>query len=512
MAKNYLLGIDNGTYSSKGVLVEAESGDVVASHIIEHGLSMPKPGWVEHDPDKIWWGEFVEICKQLITKSNVNSKDIKGIGISGIGACVLPIDENGTPLRPGILYGIDTRASKEIEDLEKIIGRKKIFHQSATHLSSSASGPKILWIKNEEPEIFAKTRWFLTSQSYVVYRLTKQATVDFYSACGYAPLIDVENRRWLEEMGQIIAPVSTLPRMLWTSEIAGTVTAEAAKITGLSEGTPVIAGTIDAAAEAISTGLSQFGDMMIMFGSSNSFILKTDKLIRTENFWGLNWLEPNSYAVVGGMSTVGSLTRWFRDNFAQAELETQAQTGENAYALMAKLLDDSPLGAHGLIALPYFEGERTPLYDPDATGLLFGLNLKHTRADIYRALLESVGFGIKHNIECMLAEGVSAKRILGVGGGSKNKAWMQIISDIANIELEIPKQQIGSSYGDAFLAGVGVGLFNNLSEINKWVHEKSVIQPNADNHKKYELLYLIYRSLYENTKELMHQLTGIYRK
>ena len=511
MSQNYLLGVDIGTYSSKGVLVDADNGEVLASHMVEHGLSMPKPGWAEHDPQKIWWGEFVEICRRLLADTRIDPQHIKGVGTSGIGSCVLPIDKDGNPLRQGILYGIDTRATKEIEQLEKELGREKIFQLSGSHLSSSNSGPKILWIKNNEPQVFAKTRWFLGSAPYIIYRLTQQATIDVYSACGFAPMLDIEKIRWLEEMGKYVAPVETMPKLIWSTEVAGLVNAEAARITGLAQGTPVIAGTIDAAAEAVSAGLANYGDMMIMFGSSNSFILKTDKLIRTENFWSLNWMEPQTFAVVGGMATVGSLTRWFRDNLAPQELAAQQAGGENAYSAMALMLKDSPLGARGLIALPYFEGERTPLYDPDAKGVLFGLTLKHTRADIYRALLESVGFGIRHNVDSMLAEGVAPRRILAVGGGTKNPGWMQMVGDIANIAMVIPEQQIGASYGDAFRAGVGVGLIKNMGEISRWVKNKTEIKPNADNTRKYEPLYKIYRELYEQTKNLMHELSELNR-
>lgn len=299
--------------------------------------------------------------------------------------------------------------------------------------------------------------------------------------------------------------------MLWSCEVAGHVTEQAARQTGLMQGTPVIAGTIDAAAEAISAGLAEFGDMMMMFGSSNSIIMKTDKLIRTDEFWGLNWMEPGAYALVGGMSTVGSLTRWFRDNLAPLEVADQAAGGPNAYAAMAELLETTSPGARGLIALPYFEGERTPIYDPDAKGAFFGLTLKHTRADIYRALLESVGFGIRQNVESIQAKSLTPKRILAVGGGTQNKAWMQIISNIANIKMVIPEQQIGSAYGGAYMAGVGVGLFSDLSEINKWVRYKYQITPDPAIAEKYAALYRIYCELYDQTQHLMHDLSAFVR-
>ena len=507
-SEQYLLGVDIGTYSSKGVLVNAGTGEVVSAHVIEHDLSMPRAGWVEHDADQVWWGEFTAICRQLLDTSGVNAKDVKGVGASGIGPCVLPVDEHGRPLRPAILYGIDTRAQEEIEQYEQALGKQKIYALSGSNLSSSSTGPKILWLKHHEPEIYARTRWFFTCQSYIVYRLTGQATVDVYTSGSYAPLMDVEKISWLDQEQLGINPRPALPKILWTCDVAGKITARAAGETGLAEGTPVITGTIDAAAEAISTGLSQVGDMMAMFGSSNSLIVRTEELVRTEKFWGLNWLEPRTYAVVGGMATVGSLTRWFRDNLSPLELRAQQQGGENAYAVLSKLLDQSPLGANGLLALPYFEGERTPLYDPDAVGVLFGLKLKHTRADIYRALLESVGFGIRHNMDMLLAEGVRSKRILAVGGGTMNLAWMQIISDIANVTMAIPEQQMGASFGDAFMAGVGVGIFQDLGQINRWVHHKQVIVPDAENHRRYDALYRIYIDLYQNTRGLMRDLAA----
>ena len=511
MAKSYLLGVDIGTYSSKGVLVASDTGRVAASHVVEHSLSMPKPGWVEQDAEAVWWIEFVSICKQLVESSEISPDQIKGIGISGIGICVLPIDNSGKPLRPAILYGIDTRATKEIAELEDKLGREEIFRLGATHLSSSASGPKILWLKKNEPDIFEKARWFLNSHSYIVYRLTDKATVDIYTACGYAPLMDVENRTWSAAAADFIVPIHKLPELAWSSDVVGTVTAEAAGITGLKEGTPVIAGCIDAAAEALSAGIKEIGDMMMMFGSSNSLILKSDTLVRTDNFWGLNWIEPGTYAVVGGMSTVGSLTRWFRDNLSPLELAAQERGENNAYAEMAKLASTSTPGANNLIALPYFEGERTPFYDPDAKGAFFGLTLKHTRGDMYRALLESVGYGIRHNVETLLNEGLIANRILAVGGGTRNQEWMQIISDIANIEMVIPEQQIGSSYGDAFMAGVGVCIFKDLGEITNWVSYKTTIKPNREFKARYDNLYGIFRSLYRQTKDLMHDLAELSR-
>lgn len=506
MSKGYLLGVDIGTYSSKGVLVTPDGG-VVASHTVPHSMDMPHPGFFEHDADGVWWHDFVEIVQKLIQKSGISPAQILGIGTSAIGACVLPIDAAGRPLRPGILYGIDTRTTKEIEILETQLGKNEIFQKSGSHLSSQSCGPKVLWIRNHEPEVYEKTRWFLTSEAYLVYKLTGLASIDIYTAGGYSPLYDVYKQDWIKEAAQFITPRERLPQAYWSYEVVGNVTAAAARETGLAEGTPVVAGTTDAAAEALSTGMADFGDMMLMFGSSIFFIMKTAELVTTQKFWSSNFLEEGAFSFLGGMSTSGSLTTWFRDQFAQNQIEREKLTGENAYAELARLAAASPAGSNGLISLPYFEGERTPLHDPQARGMWFGLNLRHTQGDLYRSILEGVAFGIRHNLEIMRAEGVSPKRILAVGGGTKNRLWLQIVADVCNIDLVVPEQQIGASYGDAFLAGRGVGLFNHLSEIKQWVKVSDTIRPNLEHQKQYDFNYQIFRDLYTSTQSLMHRLS-----
>lgn len=507
MSREYLLGVDIGTYSSKGVLVDKD-GVVIASHAVPHDMAMPAPGCFEHDAEGVWWHDFVEIVRNLLAKSGADPARIVGVGSSAIGPCVLPIDEKGIPLRGGILYGIDTRASKEIVYLEEALGRQHIFDKCGTHLSSQASGPKILWIRQNEPDVYAKARWFLTSHAYLVYKLTGLPSIDIYSASGYAPLFDIGRLGWLEDAARHITPAARLPKPYWSCEIVGKVTGEAAAETGLAAGTPVVAGTIDAAAEAISAGVAEFGDMMLMFGSSVFFIMKTAELSKTEHFWSANFLERSAFAVMGGMSTAGSLTTWFRDRFAQADMELEKSGGKNAYAALAVEAAGSPAGSNGLIVLPYFEGERTPLHDPRACGVLFGLSLRHTRGDVYRAILEGVGFGIRHNLDVMREDGVVPKRVLAVGGGTQNPLWMQLVSDIGNVELIIPEQQIGASYGDAFMAGVGVGLFTDLTNITRWVRTKKTVIPNRHVHAQYDVSYDIFRRLYESTKTLMHELSN----
>jgi xylulokinase len=546
MGESYLLGIDIGTYSSKGVLVRADGG-IVASHAIPHGMQMPHPGHFEHDADLVWWHDFVEITRSLLQKSGIDARRIAGVGTSAIGPCVLPVNEQGRPLRPGILYGIDTRASAEIAQLENVLGREEIFRRSAMHLNSQAAGPKVLWIRNHEPEIFEQARWFLTSQAYLVYKLTGLPSIDVYTAGYYLPLFDVFRREWIQESARWFVPIERLPRVYWAADVVGLVTAAAARETGLAEGTPVVAGTADAAAEALSTGMANTGDMLLMFGSSIFFILKTDRLVSTERFWSSNFLRPGEFAFAGGMSTAGSLTTWFRDQLAPLEMKAEQAGGENAYAALANAAANSPVGSNGLIALPYFEGERTPLHDPRARGMWFGLGLKHTRADMYRSILEGVAYGIRHNFEAMAnesrtadgkdfnsgaghefrtadglqspwgidlnsgaeEEGAQPQRILVSGGGAQNRLWLQIVADVCGVDLVVPDQPGGASYGDAFLASVGAGLHHDLSEIGRWVSPKEVIRFNPKNHEQYLAYYPIFRELYESTKTLMHRLTDM---
>lgn len=497
----YLLGVDIGTYSSKGVLV-TEKGEVVASKTVPHELAMPAPGHVEHDPETDWWGDFITIIDALLNNSGVDPGAIAGIGISTISPAVVPINTEGAALRPAILYGIDTRAGEEIHVLEQALGRETLARKGI-QLSSQSAAPKVMWIRRHEPEVWAQTDEIVNGSGYLVKRLTGKATLDVYDACAFAPYFDLESLQWSKAVADQVAPVEMMPEITWTSAVAGTVTAEAARETGLAAGTPVITGTADAAAEAISAGLTKVGDMMVMYGSSIFFIVKTAEFITPPHFWASHFLEAGTYVVAGGMSTAGSLTRWFRDEFAAREKAAEAEGGVNAYAALARLAAQSPPGANGLVTLPYFAGERTPLNDPHAKGMLFGLTLSHTRADVYRAILESVGYGIRHNVQQMHAEGVETKRTLAVGGGTLNLEWMQMVSDILNIEQHIPEEQIGASYGDAFLAGIGCGLFNDTEEVERWVKIKHVVRPRPDVHRFYEPYYRLFRDLYEDNWEKM---------
>ena len=508
MTTRYLLGIDIGTSASKGVLVR-EDGEVVAAAVEEHALEIPRAGWAEHDAERAWWHGFVGITNSLMTSGKISPGQVAGIGLSAISPAILPIDREGRPLRKAILYGIDTRATEEVRQLQQVIDGSAPLRSSGVQLSSQSAAPKVRWIRGREPDIWERTHLVVNGSGFLLYRLTGDAALDVYDAAGFSPFVDLAGCRWTADTTGHVCPPEKLPRIMWTCDIAGRVSVEGARLTGLAEGTPVVTGTADAAAEAVSAGIAQPGDMMVMYGSSVFFILRTRQLCTSPCFWCAPFLEKGTYVLTGGMSTSGSLTRWFRDQFARQEIEREGTGGPDAFAALADLAAESRIGANGVVMLPYFSGERTPILDPDARGVIFGLSLNHTRADVYRALLESIGFGIRHNIERMREEGAAPERIMAVGGGTRNGLWMQIVSDIAGIEQHVPEQRIGAAYGDAFLAAVGIGLFSGIDEVSRWVRAGTVVRPDAEAGRAYDGYYEIYRNLYEATAPLMKRLTGL---
>lgn len=508
MSGSLLLGIDIGTYSSKGVLCTA-NGDIVASHVVEHGISMPRPGWVEQDADGIWWKDLVEICR-AVTSERYPASEIAGIGVSAIGPCLLPVDAEGRPLRPGILYGIDTRAQAEIHWLNSRFGEDAIFDLGGMALTSQAIGPKILWLRNNEPDIYEKTHRFLTSSSYLIYRLTGEYVIDRHTGAYFNPLVDIQKLEWDARFAEPIVDIGKLPRFRWSTEVAGTVHQAAARETGLLAGTPVTAGTVDAAAEALSVGIVEPGDLMVMYGTTLFFLLVTDRPIPDRRMWATGYTLPGSYDVAGGMATTGALTRWFRDEFGAIEMQAQMDGGENAYAALAVAASTVPAGSEGLVCLPYFAGERTPIHDPDARGVFAGLTLSHTRAHLYRALLEGTAYGVRHNFSTLRDMGAEPKRIVAVGGGAGNRLWLQIVSDAVGLEQIVPERTIGASYGDAFLAGVATGAVPDISAVGtEWVKVADVVKPDSLVTRQYDEYYAVYRSLYEHAKDDLHALARL---
>lgn len=493
-----LLGIDVGTYSSKGVLVET-NGTVVKTAVVEHEMSIPHPGWAEQDADLVWWGDVVKLCRQLLNGDPYRGADVSAVAVSAIGPCMLPLDAGGRPLRPGILYGVDARARREIDQLNQQWGEQAIYAFSGMALTSQAVGPKILWLKNNEPELWQRTDHITTASSYLIYRLTGEKVIDRHTASHYMPLVDIHKLEWSDRFADELLDLNKLPRLGWSDEPAGQVNQHGSEETGLPVGTPVAVGAVDALSEAISVGAIQSGDLMIMYGSTAFFILVGDLPHPDPRLWTVAGAFKNQYNLAAGMATTGSLTRWFRDEIARDLPE------ETAYATLFAEAESISPGAEGLLLLPYFSGERTPINDTQARGVFAGLTLAHKRAHLYRAVLESVAYGIRHNIETFQSIGADVHRIVAVGGGTKSRTWMQIVSDVSGIAQEVPQLTIGASYGDAFLAGLAAGILQR-SDLAHWVHPGSVITPDPVRKAIYDLYYADYRQLYEQTREIVHRL------
>lgn len=493
-----LLGIDIGTYSSKGVLV-TPSGKVLKTQVVEHSLTIPHPGWAEQDADQIWWADVVSICHSLLDGSPYSGADVAGVALSAIGPCLLPLDSSGKPLRPGILYGVDTRANKQIDTINNCLGEEAILKFSGMALTSQAIGPKILWLKQNEPEIWKRTTHLTTASSYLIYRLTGEKIIDRHTASHFMPLMDIQKLEWSTDLAPDLAPLEMLPKLGWSDELAGEVSVEGGLQTGLRPGTPVAVGAVDALSEALSVGVVQPGDLMIMYGSTAFFILVLEKPVPDTRTWTVAGIFPGQYNLAAGMSTTGSLTRWFRDEFAR-DLPV-----ESAYSELFAEAEKVPAGSGGLLMLPYFSGERTPINDTQARGVIAGLTLAHSRAHLYMAILESVAYGIRHNVETFREIGAPVKRIVAVGGGAKSRFWLQIVSDVAGIEQVKPEITVGASYGDAFLAGLVAGVLKRV-DLDHWVKIDELITPNEKRGKLYQPLYEDYLDLYLSTRPIVHRL------
>lgn len=486
------LGIDIGTFESKGVLVDGH-GEIVASSSRPHKMIVPRAGWAEHRADEDWWGDFVAITRDLLAKPGVSPAEIACVAASAIGPCMLPVDGEGRPLMNGVLYGVDTRAAAEIDVLETEIGAERILRTCGNALTSQSVGPKILWLKRNRPEIFARTARVMGATSYLTWKLTGAFVIDHYTAANFSPLYDVNTQDWTDALAPGIISREKLPALRWSTEIAGQVTGAAAAETGLAPGTPVTVGTIDAAAEAVSVGVQRPGEMMMMYGSTIFIIQVTDRPVRDPRLWYAPWLWPEMHASMAGLATSGTLTHWFRDQIAP---------GTGFGDLVAEA-EASPKGAKGLICLPYFSGERTPIHDPMAKGAFFGLNLTHTRGDLFRAVLEGIACGTAHVLETCREVGAAPARILAVGGGTHNAVWLQATSDLSGESQHVCKRTLGASYGDAFLAAVAVGRARP-EDILAWNPVLRSVTPEPV--AAYARLYPLFKRLYASTRDIAHEL------
>ncbi|MFZ3562174.1 FGGY-family carbohydrate kinase [Streptomyces sp. BH055] len=490
MPQSAVIGVDIGTSSSKGILV-ALDGTVLHTAVREHTVDRPAPGHVEM-PGEVWWEEFVSLAREL---TSAQDTDVVAVGVSGMGPCVLLADADDTPLRPAILYGVDTRSIAQIERLERELGAAEITHRCGSRLTSQAAGAKVAWVADEEPELFARARRLYMPSSWLARKLTAAYVLDHHSASQSTPLYDTLARDWYTPWAERIAPGLELPPLRWSGEAAGTVTAEAARATGLPEGIPVTTGTVDAWAETLSVGAHGVGDLMLMYGTTMFLVHTVPDLLRDPALWSTVGALPDTRNLAGGMATSGAVTGWLRDLF-----------GDVDYPELLSLAEKSGPGANGLLMLPYFAGERTPVDDPRARGVIAGLTLGHTRGDLYRAALEATAFGVRHNIEALEAAGGDIRRVVAVGGGTQGRLWTQIVSDVTGRTQEVRTTSVGASYGGALLAAQ---LVTDDARIDDWNPVAERLAPRPEVTARYDELYALYRDLYPASADVAHALADL---
>src|SRR5262245_45000436 len=498
-----LVGIDVGTQSSKGVLVRLD-GTLVAEARAEHGMDVPRPGWAEQDADAVWWADVCSIARRLAEAVPAGDR-IGGVGVSAIGPTVLPLDDAGHPLRPAILYGVDTRASAQIRALEARHGAEALTRWSGMDLSSQATGPKIAWLAEHEPDVHARARWFVTATTYLVRRLTGATVIDARTAAHFNPLFDRSTIGWSDRFAEGITAVDRLGDIGWPADLAGTITAEAAARTGLPAGVPVAVGAVDALSEAIGVGASRPGDLMIMYGSTTFFILVTSEQVTAGSLWLTPGSEPGLWAVSGGLATGGSALAWFRDRFASELVAAEVAGGEPAFAaLSAEAAATGTDGSEDLLFLPYFSGERTPINDPGARAVLAGASLHTSRGDLYRALLQGIAYATRANLEAM-AVLAPIRRVVAVGGGTADPYLLQLVSDATGIEQSIPASTIGAARVDAIIAGLAAGLLAR-EEAEAWTSIERVIEPRVQFRAAHDRRSAAFGELYRATRSIVHGL------
>lgn len=494
MSRRCTLGVDIGTSSAKGVLV-AEDGALLATATRTHTVERPATGHVEMAGD-LWWDEFVAITRELL--ASAPEADVVAVGVSGMGPCVLLTDSDGHPLRPAILYGVDTRATEQLGTLTAELGADAIVARGGSPLTTQAVGPKLRWVAENEPEVFASARRLYMPASWLADRLTGEYVLDRHSASQCWPLYDLAAGAWYAPWWEAVAGGIQPPRLLWAGEVAGSVTPGAAEATGLAAGTPVIAGTIDAWTEAVSVGAVEPGDLMLMYGTTMFLVATTTDPIRTPSMWTTAGTTSGTTSLAGGMATSGAITSWLLDLVGG-----DRDRGPEFAELTAEAAASGP-GARGLLMLPYFAGERTPILDPDARGVIAGLTLEHRRGDLYRAALEATAYGVRHNVATMRDAGARIERILAVGGGTTGGLWTRIVSDVTGLTQEIPAVTIGASFGAAFLAACAVA--DRPPSIADWNPIIERVEPDDAAMSDYDTRWPLYRELYVATASVVHTL------
>ena len=494
----YLLGVDIGTSGTKTVLFD-EAGTSIASDLQEYPLYQPKNGWAEQDP-RHWWDATSGSIRNVLKKSGVNPSEVKGIGLSGQMHGAVLLDKNNEVIRNAIIW-CDQRSVAECAEITEKVGAKRLIEITANPALTGFTASKILWVRNNEPELFDKVRKILLPKDYIRYCLTGEFATEVSDASGMQ-LLDVPNRKWSKEvLEKLDLDESLLGKVYESQEITGIVTAKAAELTGLAPGTPVAGGAGDQAAGAVGNGIVKTGVISSTIGTSGVVFAYTDKvsidpLGRVHTFCHA---VPNTWHIMGVTQGAGLSLQWFRNQFCREEMATADLMGVDPYYLMDKAAEKSGAGANGLLYLPYLMGERTPHLDADCRGVFFGLSAKHTKRDLGRAVLEGVVYSLRDCLEIIRDMGVDVSEVRASGGGGKSPLWRKIQADTFKTTINITNSSEGPALGVALLAGVGAGVYKSVPEACD-AAIKVTGKQDYDNGtaKVYDGYYSLYGNLYKS--------------
>lgn len=509
---NFLVGCDVGTSGTKSVVMNDE-GKVLGSHYIEYPLLTPRPGWAEHNPDW-YWDAVADTIKASIIQSKVDPKEIRGVSISALSPACILVDKDLNPLQYGHIW-MDRRATSESKWIKERIGDNRVFELSGNPIDPYYATVKLLWEKNNRPDLYRRAFKLQTAADYPAMRLTGRAVTDFSNASLIGIAFDIVNRKWdtglIEELG--LDP-ELFPDAYACDEVIGSVTREAAERTGLAVDTPVVAGTVDCNAAWIAGGAIESGDASLVMGTAGVLGIVHEQPKFTKDMITIIHTADSKtkYTTLAAIVSCGAVTRYFRDNFGQFEQFAAKNLGVDVYDLLNLEIKDIQPGSDGLIVLPYFMGERTPIWDPLARGVIFGMSLAHGRGHMLRALMEGATYALNHNFQLIRNSGIDIKLPLILGeGGARSDIWRQIVSDVLNVPTVYMKDSKGAPVGNAIAAGVGTGIFKDYSVVKNWIATSDKHTPDPEIHTRYMQYYEIYRKLYEDIKdnyELLATATG----
>ena len=496
----YVLGVDIGTQSTKALLIDAETGTIVARHARGYQPDTPKPLWAEQDA-AVWLDAVIACIAGCMGKSGVPPSEVAGLCVSSLyGGAGIPVDADMRSLHPCLIW-MDRRAEEEVAWVRANIDQQKLFDITGNGVDSYYGFTKILWLKRHRPEVWARTRYLLPPNAYVAYELTGALAVDHSSAGNIGGVYDLRGRAWSGEMLDLLGiPRAMMPeRLVESSEQVGTLRAEWAARTGLAAGTPVIAGGVDAAVATFAAGATRQGQHVAMIGTSmcwGSIARTADArhglIAMPHVFNGLQDLY-----VFGGAITAGASVSWFQEQFCR---------GESLPALDQEA-DKIAAGADGVMFLPYLMGERSPVWDGRASGAFVGLSLFHGRGHLFRAVLEGVTYALRHNIEAgRLNLSALDDTLIVVGGAAKSDLWMQIIADITGYAVRTIDQDVEAALGAALLAALGTGLVAPERAAMGWVTLAERAVPNPANADVHDRMFHAYKGLYPALKATMHEL------